>query len=126
MWDGIDRRRFPRAQYPCRLTIWARGVPESMIVRTDNLGVGGIAMTIAQELGRFTSVDLDVDLEDQQPHLHCQGRVIWVVKKVDPLKSDGTRYDTGIEFVSLSDSDRERLQRCVERLVKRSDPERAE
>jgi len=116
MWDGIDRRRFPRAQYPCRLTIWVRGVPESVLLRTDNIGIGGIAVTIAQELGRFAPVDLDIDLEDQQPHLHCQGRVIWVVKKIDPLRQDGTRFDTGIEFVSLGEDDRKRLQICLEHL----------
>ncbi len=120
MWDGIDRRRFPRAEYPCRLTIWMSGVPESVIVRTDNIGIGGIAVTITKELDRFTPVDLDIDLEDQQSHVHCQGRVIWVVKKVDPLHPNGTRFDTGIEFVALGDEDHQRLQTCIDRLSKRS------
>ncbi|MBU1726267.1 MAG: PilZ domain-containing protein [Candidatus Omnitrophica bacterium] len=111
MWQGVDKRKFPRVNYPCEVTVYIKGQKENIPAQTENIGVGGVCVKLSKELSKFHSVDLAVELNDGKPPLTCEARVVWLVKSQDA-------FDTGMEFLNLTESDRLRIERVVEACLK--------
>ncbi|MDD5236590.1 MAG: PilZ domain-containing protein, partial [Candidatus Omnitrophica bacterium] len=74
-------------------------------------------VVLDKELDKFSEAELKIYFEDGQPALECLGRVVWVVKResLDPTKP--VEFDTGLEFVSLKDSDKLRIERIVQQCL---------
>lgn len=119
-WEGMNRRKFPRANYPCLLIVRKNhsDSPEAMLTHTENIGVGGVCVILKKDLRLFTPIELELDLLDTQKHIKCEGRVVWVVKRRDDLAAKPSFYDTGIEFVNLSQEDEKRIEAIVQRLIR--------
>jgi len=118
MWDGINRRKFPRANYKCLITIKKRLTSRTISTQTENIGAGGICVIIKDDLGLFQGVDLEIFIEtDNLPPIKCGGTVVWVVKKTTPKKSSYV-YDTGIEFIDIRPEDRDKISEVVEEILK--------
>ena len=107
MWEGIDKRRFPRANYKCEITIAAGREKKPISSLTENVGVGGICASLTEDVGIFSEVDLILEVKKNHPPIKCKGTVVWVVKRTDPKGEGHTTYDTGIEFVDIKRKDRE-------------------
>ncbi len=120
MWDGINRRKFPRANYKCLITIKRRLTSKTISTHTENIGAGGICVLIKEDLGLFQGVDLEIFIDDgdHRPPMKCGGTVVWVVKKSTPKKKVYI-YDTGIEFIDMRAEDRDRITEVVEEIIKR-------
>ncbi len=121
-WDGLNRRRFPRANYPC-LVVISRERKDSnerdiILTHTENIGVGGVCVILKQNIERFDSVDLEVDLLDLEDHIKCKGKVVWNIQRKSSEKKKPLFYDIGIEFSDLSPKDKKRLEDIVNRLAK--------
>jgi len=116
-WDGINRRRFPRANYPCLIKITSKKARFSISAHTENIGCGGICVFLARDLGRFTPVELELALPNGQPPVRSAGRTVWVVKGRYPGKKPPKRYDTGIEFVDLSEDYRKRIDHIIDDIL---------
>ena len=112
MWQGMNRRKFPRADFPCNITIYKKGQKEKISARTENIGVGGISVVLKNALDKLSMVDLVLYLENGQAAVECEGRVVWVVKSKE-------EFDIGIEFLNLKDNDRERIERIVQECLKK-------
>jgi len=118
-WDGMNRRKFPRANYPCLLIIRRDHVaPEALLTHTENIGVGGVGVIIKRELNLFASVELELDLLDMQTHIKCEGKIVWVVRRKESSEVKPLFYDIGIEFSNISEKDRKRIEFIVNRLIK--------
>lgn len=111
MWQGVDRRRFPRADYPVRIVVRKKGQKDQFSTHTENIGVGGVCVLLEKELDKFCLVELLIYFEDGLPALECDGRVVWVVKGQE-------RFDTGIEFLNLREKETLRIERIVEECLK--------
>lgn len=120
MWNGINRRKFPRANYKCLISIKKRLTSKVISTQTENIGAGGICVLIKEDLGLFQGVDLEVYLDDNRPPIKCGGTVVWVVKKTEPKQKGTYFYDTGIEFIDIRPEDRERISEVVEEILKSS------
>jgi hypothetical protein len=121
MWNGINRRRFPRASYKCTITIKSGGeIPRIITTITENIGMGGICVVLKESLGLFKTVELEILLENGGPPLRCNGSVVWVVKKTDPRNKDVITYDTGIEFINIREAERNRIGNIVEKILSSS------
>ena len=118
MWNGINRRKFPRAAYKCLITIRKRLTAKTISTHTENIGAGGICVIIKEDLGLFQGVDLELFLEDDRPQIKCGGTIVWVVKKSEPRQKGSYVYDTGIEFIDIRPEDRDRLSEAVEDILK--------
>ena len=109
---SIDKRQFPRADIPCKVsTIFG----ERLLVfnsHTENIGIGGIMTILEEKLHISTVVDLELLLLDRQKHLKCRGQVVWV-KEIDPKQINPCLFETGIQFIDISDSDRIEIRRFV-------------
>ncbi len=121
MWDGVDRRIFSRAEYPCLITIRKNTPPtQAILTHTDNISLGGMRVVIAEKLEPMTEVDLEIDLKDTLPTIITKGTIAWVKIIVSSQKNKSPRYDTGIRFLGLKDEYRRRIQAIVERILRKT------
>jgi len=120
MWDGINRRKFPRVHYGCLIYLRRKGSTETISTRTENLGVGGICVIVKEDMGLFKGIDLELDLENGIPgNIKCSGTVVWVVKKRDTKEKGVIYYDTGIEFVDIEEEGKKRILKIVDAELKK-------
>lgn len=114
MWNGINRRKFPRANYPCEITVRRKDNPDSLSSQTENIGVGGICVMLQKDLGIFAPVEIQLDLLDGGSTIRCDGTIVWIVSKKD--KKDKL-FDTGIEFTNIKRNDATRIGAIVDRIL---------
>ena len=121
MREGTNRRKFPRVSYPCMITLRrGEGEPEVILTHTENIGIGGICVTMNRSVRIFSMVDLEIDLLDLSDHLRCRGRVVWTIQRKAEEKRKPLFYDTGIEFLQIEGVDRQRLDDVIRRLLKQA------
>ncbi len=106
MWQGIDNRKFPRANYPCKIVVIKSGSSQHFSTHTENIGKGGVCVVLEKALEKFCPVELTIYLQDGRHPLECDGRVVWTVKGKQA-------FDTGIEFLNLQAEDAQRIERII-------------
>ena len=117
-WDGPNRRKFLRVNYPCLVMIrYSDERKEVLLTHTENLGIGGIGVVLEKKITTFSPVELELDLMDLEEHVKCQGKVVWNIKR-ENANTKQSFYDTGIEFEGLSPRDSERLIKVIKHLGK--------
>ncbi|MGD9014534.1 MAG: PilZ domain-containing protein [Candidatus Omnitrophota bacterium] len=110
MWEGINRRQFPRANYPCKVIVLGSSAKEVISTHTENIGKGGICVILSKELPKFFPVEIILYLKDGEGPLECNARIVWCVKtEID--------FDTGIEFLDIDDNSRTRIGRIVQQCL---------
>ncbi|MBD3379257.1 MAG: hypothetical protein GF408_02225 [Candidatus Omnitrophica bacterium] len=117
MWEGINQRKFPRVNYKCLIKVSREDSEEVIDTYTENIGGGGICVVLDKDFGLFTSVDLELYIDDDRAPVTCTGSIVWVVKKHPATDSEPVTYDTGIEFSDLGEEDRSRIEGLVQRLL---------
>lgn len=123
MWNGMNKRAFPRAVYPCKVKVIVRFFLFTFDTFTENIGIGGICVILDKKLNKFSDVDLEVFLSDGEIPIKCLGRVVWVVKRSQFLQHKPSQYDTGIEFVDIGSRDRARITALVDKLRQQEERE---
>ena len=117
-WEGLDRRKFPRVMYPCLVkVISSAGTHDAILTHTENIGLGGLCITLKNEIKMFSAVDLEVDLLDLSEHIKPKGKVVWSVRRKSIEKVKPLFYDTGVEFTEISQRDHNRLRGNLQRLI---------
>ena len=115
MWGGINRRKFPRANYPCVLTVKRKDQQDVLSTQTENIGLGGICVILPRDLGIFAPVEIRLDLLKGQSFIECDGTVAWVIACKGNKKSES--FDTGLEFTNLKRKDAIRISSIVEKVI---------
>jgi hypothetical protein len=112
IWEGINRRKFPRANYPCKVIILSSRLKETFSTHTENIGIGGICVVISRALPKFLPVRIILYLKDGEGPLECSGRIVWSIKtEVD--------FDTGIEFLDIRETDITRIEKIIQECLRR-------
>ena len=121
-WEGLNRRKFPRVNYPCLVVIRDNGDNGDNVIltHTDNVGIGGVCVVLKQDVKMFSEVELELDLLDLGEHICCNGKVVWNVQRKNKAEEKPSFYDIGIEFINIADGDQKRLEHIVDRLVRNS------
>lgn len=114
MWQGINQRRFPRAQYRCVVNLQQEGKDAALSTVTENVGLGGICVLLDKGLDIFSPVEISITMEDGKPPLRIRGTVVWVVRR---RGLTGSKFDTGIEFVELTAPDKARLEAVIDKMA---------
>ncbi len=115
MWDGVDRRDFPRAEYPCLITIRKTAFPnQAILTHTKNISVGGVRVLIRENIKVGTEVDLELDLKDTLPTILSKGTISWVEEIPSGQRHRQPYYDTGIRFFGLKREYKMRVEKIVE------------
>ncbi len=122
-WEGMDRRQFPRVMYPCMVKVISLGGPqEHILAHTENIGQGGLCVTLKNEIKLFTPVEMEVDLLGIDEHIHPKGRVVWNVRRKSIEKIKPMFHDIGIEFTEISKHDQGCLRETLQLLIKKGTP----
>ncbi len=118
-WEGLNRRKFPRINYPCLVVINHKdGEKDDVILtHTENVGRGGICVILKQNVKMFSLVNLELDLLDMEDHIRCQGKIVWNVRRKNDADSKPLFYDLGIEFQDLKEADEKRLIKILDHIV---------
>ena len=111
-----ERRRFPRVQYPCRITIALQKEPEVFDLTTENISSGGARVFMPKSFQVNTPATIEITVDARV--IKAQGRIAWV------LAAQG-RFDTGIEFAHLNPADKDFLTKLIEDILAKAD-ERSE
>ncbi len=113
-WDGIEKRRFVRANFPCKIIIY---LPQehSLMSHTEDIGAGGLRVIIKEELELSLIVGLEIFLNGEP--IICKGRVVWNIEREKESSKDKNRYDTGIEFYEIKEEDRRVIDNLVEAII---------
>ncbi|MFA6601189.1 MAG: PilZ domain-containing protein [Candidatus Omnitrophota bacterium] len=100
MWDGFNKRRFPRVNLQCEISIQADEFAKPISAVTENVGIGGVCVILDQPLERYDRCHVRFGLGKNLPKIESHGRVMWTVPMREP-RAKKSRYDTGIEFVDI-------------------------
>ena len=97
MFDS-NRRKYPRANYPCQLTMWViNGPNETILANTSNIGLGGLAVHLNQSFEVGTKVDIQLNFTNPSTPFRCKGIVVRSFKDNDKF------YNIGIVFEPMGD-----------------------
>jgi len=97
MFDS-NRRKYPRANYPCQLTVWMEsGQNETILANTSNVGIGGLCVHLNQGIYVGKKVDIQLNFTKQTTPFRCKGVVVRCVAEGDKF------YNIGIQFEPLSE-----------------------
>ena len=113
-WKGEERRRFPRANFPCKITVVSP--IRYLNSHTENISEGGIRVLLEEKLSPYSVVGVEIFV-DKGKSIKCKARIVWVKEKINPLEKVPVMYDTGVEFIEINDCDREYLRKLVEKLL---------
>ena len=95
------------------VTLQQTGDFSPVSTNTENIGLGGICVLLNRGLDIFSTVELDLTLDDGKGPLHVKGTVVWVVQRKEFRKSPN--FDTGVEFADLSAEDKARLEAVIDK-----------
>ena len=118
-WEGLNRRKFPRANFPCLIKVFHDGAPEEVILtHTENISVGGACVILKRSVDLFSLVGIELDLMDGAEGIVCRGKVVWSVRRKAIVEYKPSCYDIGLEFVDIKEEHRARIGQAVEHLVR--------
>ena len=93
-----NRRKYPRANYPCHLTVWLDGGQTATILtKTTNVGIGGLCVHLNQGIYIGKKVSIQLNFHTPSTPFRCKGVVV-------RCKHDGDKmYNIGIQFEPLDE-----------------------
>lgn len=110
----IERRKFARAEFNCKITINSPG--RMFITHTEDISAGGTKVILEERLASGREVSLNIYLK-QDMSLQCRARVVWVVSKMNPLEQTPTVYVTGLQFTDLPLLQAEYIKKLVKVII---------
>lgn len=113
MWDGFNKRKFPRFNLKCEVYVHSSPASPAVKTVTENLGVGGVCFMLDQPLERFSQCKIRLELDPMIPMIEGHGKVVWTIPVGDSSSSQ-KRFDTGVEFQDLKAGDRELISTFIE------------
>jgi len=114
LWEGIDKRKFPRINYKCRIRVVDHGREEVFETFTENMGAGGICVMLTKEFDLFKTAELEIYLDDVSKPIVCKGTIVWVIRRRSGESKKASEYDVGIEFTDIDDKDRAKIISLVD------------
>lgn len=109
-----NRRKYPRVNYPCQLTMWASGgIYDTVLAQTADIGLGGLCVHLNQAIAQGTKIDIQIDFTDGSPIFRCQGVVVRC------QQDNKKEYNIGVQFEPLSEPNHALLEAKIAQLIKR-------
>ena len=115
MFDD-NKRKFPRADYPCSLTVWRQhGDQDVIMAHTANIGAGGLAAHLDQKLIIGVVLDIRIDFPSHSTPFKCKGKVVRCEE--GPATGGKLFYVVGVEFEAMDEVKQAYLQGVVSDLI---------
>lgn len=109
-----ERREFSRLSVLADVSYAKKDTYErGKLTFAKNIGKGGICLIAYEELKESDVLELKILLPDEKEHINILGRVVWVKKFSMGEVSSGERFDAGVEFLQISDLDKQKIDRYI-------------
>jgi len=117
-YPSVERRQFPRLVASANVEytlVKEKLLPENKSI-LKNISSGGICLIVYEKVAIGSHLSLKIYLSDINREITATGKVIW--SSPFSISSDNRqRYDLGIEFVEIDESDRQQLSQHIFRLI---------
>lgn len=112
MNDSTNRRRAERV-YASFVEYCRVEAEDSKRVQafTENISSSGICILINEEIKKGSFLFITIYLLDGNAVIETKGEVVWVRPSVFLNLKDSKHYDAGINFIEITEEDRDRLSR---------------
>ena len=108
-----ERRKFIRLNINVEIKYsLVNSSPAERVAQTKDIGAGGICFLANEPLKKGDILEIKFLLPEVPPNVHAKGRVAWI-KPFSVASDKNISYDTGIEFIDITDEDRKRINRYV-------------
>ncbi|MBM3246442.1 MAG: PilZ domain-containing protein [Candidatus Omnitrophica bacterium] len=111
-----ERRAFPRLACNAEVDYTIISAPKQAAnptIQSKDISAGGIRIVTLEKLNPETMLDLKFWLPDSREAISAAGKVVWAEEfTVGNLKSSKA-CETGVEFISISEEDREKIKQFV-------------
>ncbi len=98
-WNGPNRRRHPRADFPYTIHICSPA-GRSIATYTEDVSCGGVKVITQQAFKLGEEVVLKIYAGEHL--IACTGKVVWVREKTASVLEGVSFFNAGIEFCDLS------------------------
>lgn len=106
-----NRRKHPRVNYPCQLTMWVtQGLYDTVLAQMTDIGLGGLCARFNEEIALGIKLDIQIEFTDMKPFT-CKG---FVVRCQKISEHD---YNVGIQFESLNELQHGFLSGIISKLI---------
>ncbi len=111
-----NKRKFPRVNYPCSLTIWQGSGYDTIMTNTSNLGAGGILVHINQGMMIGAKVEIKIDCL-KEASFECNGLVLRCHQNRESMEDSGETYSVAIAFEGLDEKRALQLKEVIEKFL---------
>jgi hypothetical protein len=98
------------------------GSQQQFLTHTENIGLGGLCITLKNEIKLFTPVEVEIDLLGIDEHVYPKGKVVWNVRRKSMEEIKPLFYDIGIEYTTISKHDQNCLRQTLQLLIDKGTP----
>ena len=113
-YDGAERREHIRANFFCRIVLLSPD--RELIAYTENISKGGLMVVLEEKLAIFNVVGIEFFL-DKDTLIQCEGHVSWVRERDKESVDTLNMFDTGIEFIGVSNKDKDSIEKKVNEIL---------
>lgn len=109
-----ERRQFIRLNInvDIKYSLMPQPTNKTKSSKTRNISAGGICIMTEEAFRAGDMLKLELTLPQDPPTVYAVGRVSWI-KTFTIIPEQKERYDVGVEFVEISDPDREKVRKYV-------------
>lgn len=101
-----ERRKYPRLNVNTEVEYSIVNNPEVEKSFTKNISAGGICLIVYEDILPQTVLELKIYLPNNPQPIKATGKVVWKSEFI--ITTDKrARFDVGIEFLDISDTDRQ-------------------
>jgi c-di-GMP-binding flagellar brake protein YcgR len=107
-----ERRSFPRVPINVEIAYKIISLPEKIsnpMIRSKDISETGIRIIVLERLDPYTMLDIEFLLPGSKEPIFATGRTIWMEEFMVGSLNSSKAYEVGIEFVSISKEDREKI-----------------
>ena len=117
MWNGINRRKFPRANYQCTIVIKKRLNAKTISTQTENIGAGGILLVgpipdpaaVTELLLQKAVIGVRIFLPGEEKPVEALARVAWL----EAIDQNEHRCSLGLMFKEITSDAQDTLFRFI-------------
>jgi c-di-GMP-binding flagellar brake protein YcgR len=110
MANQEERRKFPRFNFLVDVSFKKKAAfKKEKLSITKNISGVGVCLISYEELKVDDNLELKVFMPETKKPMKVMGRVAWVREFVIGDPQQGKRYDVGVEFLGLSEEDKEKI-----------------
>jgi c-di-GMP-binding flagellar brake protein YcgR len=113
---SVEKKAFPRVYFDVEVEYKIISSPEKIsdpMIRSKDTSEGGITIAALERLDPYTMLALKFLLPGSRESISATARVVWIEEFMVGTLNSSKAYEAGVEFVSISKEDREKINQFV-------------